>query len=64
MESITIGMDLGDKKNVVCVLDNLGRIIESPILTSLLMEEMRAKYSMGHHYLSAPVGSTHMNLFL
>jgi len=32
MESITIGMDLGDKKNVVCVLDNLGRIIESSTL--------------------------------
>lgn len=32
MENITIGMDLGDKKNVVCVLDNSGRIIGSPTL--------------------------------
>ena len=34
MKSITIGMDLGDKKNVVCVLDKAGNKIEIDTVTN------------------------------
>ena len=29
MNSITIGMDLGDKNNVICVIDNAGKVIKN-----------------------------------
>lgn len=29
MSNITIGMDIGDKKHVICVLDKAGHVIEN-----------------------------------
>ena len=41
MKNITIGMDLGDKINLVCVLDNVGNVKQS-ISIENTMEALKA----------------------